>query len=279
MRNNMTRTFITTCLLFMSAFVFAQTPDSVKQALYKINKVFDSSRYLAFDVNIKYQSDTLLGKFEYEEVSGEYIVNNKHLYYKMGDIEYVQNDSFVYNIYNDEKMMMMTRDIMQFNSSQFPLREFVDSIIMWYDTAYSISIQSADESRTISFTAKPAFYDLPYRSFSITYQEDNYFPEQFEMTMYEGLTDLSDIPDSVAMYIKIRPVQKRITMSFSNYRNPQDLSVFDNTSYVEFDRQRKKYQPAVKFKAYKFFANGVDGARDMTIETYPPPPVAPPPFN
>src|SRR5258705_2253715 len=99
---------ITVCAVAITSIALGQSPpnlDSVKAELYKINKIFDSSYYLGFDVGIAYSSDTLYGRFEHEEMKGKYILNNRNLYYKMGNIEYAQNDSFVYNIYHDEKMI------------------------------------------------------------------------------------------------------------------------------------------------------------------------------
>jgi hypothetical protein len=265
-------TIIASLVLFSAVQAYAQTPDSIKQALYKVNKVFDSSTFLAFDVNITYSTDTLFGQYQHEELNGEYIVNQNNLYYKIGDIEYIQNDSFVYNIYHDEKMLMMTRDLISNTSSKFPLREFVDSTIAWYDTAYTISLSTTDaDYKVIKFTAKPDQQDVPYRSFSITYAPDNYYPDKFELTMYEALDNLPDMPDSIYQYIKIRRVHKYITMSFTNYHNPTNLEVFDNDTYVFYNRQRKRYQPSEKMKDFQFLANGVDNDEyDKTIEIMPP---------
>jgi hypothetical protein len=237
----------------------AQLPnlDSVKAELYKVNRVFDSSQYLGFDVNIVYASDTLYGKFEHDEMSGKYILNNRNLYYKMGNMEYTKNDSFVYNIYHDEKMMMMTKDVLPANSSVFPLKEFVDSIITWYDTAYTITIMNVEDSKMIEFKAKIS--GLPYQRFAVYYETSSHYPDKFEMTLKESLNEINDIPDSILQIIKSKPVEKRITMSFSNYYHPQTLEVFDNGSYVYFDRKRKKYIPIEKLKAYRFITNGVEG--------------------
>src|SRR5688572_16226809 len=83
--------------------------DSAKAKLYQINKVFDSARYLGFDVHIAYNTDTLYGKFVHEEMDGNYILNEKSMYYKMGAGEYIQNDSFSYSIDHDDKSIIMVR--------------------------------------------------------------------------------------------------------------------------------------------------------------------------
>ena len=254
--------------VFLSIAVYAQPSnlDSIKQELYKINKVFDSSRYLGFDVNIIYTSDTVYGKFDYEEMSGSYILSDRNVYYKMGSIEYVQNDSFTYNIYNDEQLLMMTRDSISAKSSLFPLKEFVDSIITWYAASYSINLRTEDDSKVIEFITTDT--TAPYQKFAIYYALESYYPDKFEMFFTESYID----PDSVSSTDVLWPTKKRITMTFSNYNQPGTLEIFDDANYVLFDRMRKKYRPSEKFKAYKFIANGIDGEEDdESIELYPPP--------
>ena len=269
------KTILTLSALTIASFAFAQAPpppnlDSVRAELYKVNKVFDSSYYLGFDVNIVYSSDTLFGRFEHEEMGGKYILNKRNLYYKMGNIEYAQNDSFVYNIYHDERMLMMTKDVLASNSTLFPLKEFVDSIITWYDSLYTISIFNADESKVIEFTATST--DVPYKRFAIYYEPESHYPDKFEMSMTDALNNLNDIPDSILQLVKLRPVEKRITMTFSNYYHPKTLEMFADDSYVFFDRQRKKYKPVEKFRGYRFMTNGVEGEEyDETIEIEAPP--------
>lgn len=243
--------------------------DSVKMELYKVNKVFDSSQYLGFDVNIVYSSDTLFGQFDHEEMSGKYILNNRNVYYKMGNVEYAQNDSFVYNIYHDEKMMMMSKDPVNSTSGMFPLRDFIDSIITWYDTSYTIAIDTVDESRVIEFKAKLS--GLPYERFAIYYEPESHYPDKFEISFYADLVDKYEMPDAIAALVKLKRPQKKIVMNFSNYYHPQTLEVFDDESYVYFDRQRKIYRPAEKLRAYRFISNGIEAEEyDETIELTQP---------
>ncbi len=256
--------------MMLSFLLYAQPNlDSVRQELYKVNQVFDSARYLGFDVDIVSSSDTLFGRYEHEEMKGNYILNNKNIYYRMGATEYAQNDSFLYNIYHDEKLLMMTRNTVSSNSGLFPLKNFIDSVVTWYDSLYTITLTSDTNSKIIQFTANQS--GLPYQRFAIYYNEYSYYPDKFEMSLYEEL-DLTGVPDSLLQLIRVRPVEKRITMSFSNYHNPSNLGVFENENYVYFDRLRKIYLPGAKLKAYRFIANGVPGEEnDETIEMYPPP--------
>lgn len=260
----MKKILIVIALVFAGNHLVAQPPnlDSIKLELYKINKLFDSSRYLGFDVHIRYSSDTAYGKYDFEEMTGKYILNQKNIWYKMGDIEYVQNDSFAYDIYHDEKTLVMTRDSISSKSSLFPLKEFVDSMLTWYAASYTISLRDEDDSRVIEFTTEDTL--APYRRFAIYYEPTTYYPDKFEMYFIEG----NQIPSSVDY---LEPTRKTITMSFSNYYNPSSMEIFEDTNYVFFDRGRRQYRPSEKYRMYKFIANGMAEGEDETVELYPPP--------
>jgi hypothetical protein len=220
-------------------------------------------------VNIVYNSDTAYGQFEHEEMNGTYVLNDKNLYYKLGSNEYVQNDSFAYTIYNDEKMMIMTKDVNAVRSNLFPLREFIDSVVSTYDTAYLITARTEQESKVIEFTAR--FDTLQYKRFAIYYDSSTHYPDKFEMEFMEG-GEYTDA-DSTVAYDK-RLMRKRVTMNFTNYYHTSSSTVFTDENYVSFDKKRKKYRPSEKFKNYRFIANGIDGEDyDESIEAYPAPPV------
>lgn len=255
---------LATCLLAAHAQTF--NLDSARNELYKINKVFDSSRYLGFDLNIRYTSDTAYGNYEYEELSGKYILNDRNIYYKMGNTEYVQNDSFSFTIYNDDKMMMMTRDSIALKSSLFPVREFTDSVLTWYAQVYNISVRYEDDSKVLEFTTNDTL--APYRRFTIYYSAESYYPDKFEMYFIER----GEVTATGSGTDILVPTKKLITVSFSNYNSPESLDIFDNNNYVLFDRVRGKYQPSEKFRLYRFFTNDANGnGEDDDEEVYPPP--------
>ncbi|NCT73504.1 MAG: hypothetical protein GXC78_03160 [Chitinophagaceae bacterium] len=254
----------------------AQEPDldSVKTELYKVNRVFDSSRYLAFDVVFRMNTDTSFGKFDQDEQAARYILNNKNMYYQMGEDEYVQTDSFTYNIYNADQVIIMTRELPVQLSNRFPLREFLDSIINWYDSAYMIRINQSDTVHSISFVARGD--SLPYSRFAIYYQPYSYLPVAIEMETREPF-DRSDIPDTLLAKVSIKPVRHTLYMQFMNYSFPDSLDMFNDKNYVIYDRYRRQYKLADKYRDYKLMTNNVVSSRVhpndelMPVETEPEP--------
>ncbi|MCR6720408.1 MAG: hypothetical protein NVV59_08950 [Chitinophagaceae bacterium] len=194
----------------------------------------------------------------------------------MGDDEYVQTDSFLFTIYGDDRTIMMSREESTPISSRFPLREFLDSMITLYDSAYTINVSEADSVHTISFIAKSD--TLPYSRFVISYVADSYLPSAFELETL-GDPDYSDIPDSVLVRVAIKPVKYRVRMSFENYSFPDDPNVFNLNQYVIYDRFRKVYKPAQKYQGFRLMTNGVGNSDfDIYAEVAPPPEEVEEPF-
>ena len=243
----------------------AQSPllDSARHELYRINNVFDSARYLGFDVNFTYSSDTTYGKYEYEELTGNYILNRRSIFYQVGPVAFMQNDSFAYDIYEDEKALVMSRHAINSSGSLFPVKAFVDSILSEYAAFYTINLRDENESRILEFIATDS--TVPYYRFAVYYEPQSHYPDKYEVNYLEnpeqdvnGQTDV------------LHPRKKKIVLNFSNYYHPNSLSVFDDSNYVYYDRARNQYVPAEKYRLYQFTTLGVN-PDDETQELYPPP--------
>lgn len=243
--------------------------DTVKAELYKVNKVFDSSRYFSFDVLFKSGTDTSFGKFETTVEQGHYMLNRNNYYFKMGEEEFIQTDSFFISLYNNDRVMIATREDPMPPGERFPLRLFLDSIITLYDSAYIIKAGETDSIRYISFVAKND--SLPYSRFSIQYLPVSYFPVSME---FENLSELDTtaLPDSLASKVKIKKIRNRLVMEFSNYQFPQSLEVFNSARYFLYDRFRKQYKLTTAYKGYRLMTNGmIENDFDPHRNFLPPP--------
>ena len=261
----MKRTIILFCTVVFAQFLQAQSPmlDSARNELYRINQAFDSSRYLGFNMDIGYQLDSLNVTLETEQMSGNYVLNKGNLYYNMGGTEYIQTDSFSYTLYADSKIMIMAKNAVQPNSAIFPLKTFVDSLIDYYANQYSITIDTvhvdtADYFKRIIFT-----YDstastndiLPqYTSFYIQYDDNSYLPSKFSFSYNENAYQLN--ADST--FGGIIKLDKRVDMIFSKYTAFSNTGIFDDLQYIIYNRQRKTYEPAEKYKDYQFITAGFE---------------------
>lgn len=248
-----------TVLLMVSTIASAQL-EQAKAELHKINKVFDSSLFLGFNMTITYHSDTIYGLHAFESVSGTFVINEDKLHYSMGDNEYVQTDSFVFDIDHEQKVMIMTRDNHSANSRLFPTREFVDSILTWYDTAYVITMVDSADIRGMVFNAR---YDsILYQRFAIYYDTVLYHPIRYEMEFAsepgeeDAIFLASDTTEKTP--VVMQPIRRMITVFFTDYFIPDDVSMFQNEEYVYFNRQTQRYRPSDKFRAYSFYTTNIE---------------------
>jgi hypothetical protein len=272
----MKKIIILLCTAMALQFLQAQNPmlDSAKNELYRINRVFDSSQYLGFNLDITYKSDSANVIVETDALSGNYVLNKKNLYYQMGGMEYVQTDSFSYSFYNDEKMMIVTKNMVEANSDVFPLRNFIDSMVHHYAGSYTISIDTAVEDigeyiKRIVFTtnAVPGTNAYPpYSSFFIEYNDDSYYPSKFQFSYRETIQSENNgdtlPPIQPLQTLPYYEVIKTVTMVFSNYRGYVNTTIFDDAQYIIYNRQRKIYEPALKYREYKFITSGFENENE-----------------
>lgn len=240
--------------------------DSARNELYRINQVFNKSMYLGFNMDIGYwvdSADVVIGK---EQMSGNYVLNKNNLYYNMGGTEYVQTDSFSYTIYDDSKMMIMAKNVVQQNSASFPLETFLDSVIYYYGNHYNISIDTVHTDSTgyykrINFifdsTGVPPSDDVQvkYKTFYIQYDDGSYLPSKFSFSYNENGYQLGNDDSTIIGTVTL---VKHIDMSFSRYNVVANSEIFNDLHYIFFNRQRKIYEPAEKYKGYQFITAGFE---------------------
>ncbi len=228
--------------------------DSIKNELYRINKVFDSSAYLGFNMNIHYYTDSCALSCNLHQYKNmEYQLNNKSYYYKTDNLEYMQNDSFTVSIDHDDKTLIATPTVISNQAStNFLLKDFVQYSLGAYDSLYTINIGDLDSvTREITFQTTAA--NMPFIKLAVLYDIETYQPLSIETVLGEKLVYESTVPtphtDTLIQQTKI---------TFSNYHTIPTGKIFDETIYFTKSRTLKKYVPAEKYKYYEFITAGLD---------------------
>jgi hypothetical protein len=227
-------------LLMPCAAINAQNSlmlDSVKNEIYRINKVFDSSGYMGFSLNIQYCTDTA--------ASGACRRDEKNVEY-----QYIQNDSFTVNIDHTEKSMIVTKNNFNQLSGSFMLKDFLNNSLAFYSSVYTITIVDVDSLyRTILFVTNDIL--SPYKNFSVTYDNETYQPKFIEAALTEKLevTDDSSQTDLLNQNLKL---------TFLNYRLIPTGKIFDEQNYFFKNKATKRCMPADKYKYYHFITAGID---------------------
>jgi len=280
----MKRVFIVISLLAFAMTGLAQVSvqDSAANEIYRINKVFDSSIYMAFNLSISYKSDSAGITKETDQMDGNYLLNGHNLYYSMGGAVYVQTDSFAYNIDPEEKSMVMTKNFIANNNEVFPLHSFTNAMMTTYGSLYNITIQSiavdsgefvrrirferGSATPSVTSGTAPVEEGTQYNYFYIdyTYGDETgfYHPIKFEFSYDEPAqseaTDSSGNTLTGNSYI----ATKTVTMNFSGFTTSLNTDVFNDSKYVYYNRQRKVYEPAGIYRNYEFNTSGFDNEEE-----------------
>jgi hypothetical protein len=247
--------------------VFLKAQDGVSQKLYSVNRVFDSAYFLQFNIKFIYNSDTLYGKFDKRERAGKYIISKNNFYYQLGDVEFMQNDTFAFSVFHSDQTMLLSKRSMESALGTLPLKQFLDSCLAQYRDYFHVNIlvDETEEEETIEFVADSA--NMPYDKFSITYDISSYYPSKIEFQYREMEAPYQNEDDSIQ--IEQEPVLRKKTMTilFTDYKFADtDLSLFNEENYVLFDSLRRRFIPAEKYKKYILRVSGMEDYEDLEFE-------------
>ena len=219
----------TICVLFYllvnNNAVIAQNNSlsNVKRILTNINSNIDKAEYLAFDVEIDLTSDTVLGKYESDSKKVNYILHKSNVYYAVDGVEYMQNDSFVVSVYEQEKMILLTKQFINKNSSLFPLKSFSESALDQLASYYTITTFKSGSDSVIKFYSDSAA--IAYKTIEVYYQPQSFTINKLTMGFMQPLTfnndnNTQDTSNTPPVVDTLPPpiVNKFITMKFVNYR-------------------------------------------------------------
>ncbi|MBK8712542.1 MAG: hypothetical protein IPL97_11815 [Niastella sp.] len=228
--------------------------DTVRLAMQQVNSVFDSAQNLAFDIDIYLNSDTVYGMTENDHQFAQYVLNGKNVFYTVGGIDFLQNDSFAISAYNADKTMFVSKKGLKNNSDMFLLRSFSDSLLDYYYGKYNVTLLDSGESRTIKFVTDSA--DIPYKDITVVYQKHNYFPEKMSFSFMD-MPEMENGEDSTASVIELQPVKKTMTLFFLNYHFADNRHVFDEQNFFYFNPLRKEFEAVGKYAGYKVIASNM----------------------
>jgi hypothetical protein len=250
--------FIGILLLAITATTAGQSNtlyDSARKELVRMNQQFDSTNFLGFDMNIRYHTDTSAGRFQQYEKTATYFLNRKHYYYKVDEMEYIQNDSFSITLDHNEKSILLAKNFNE-PSGQFMMKDFVAYSLGAYQNLYAVNIKMRDSvSQTITFTLTDTSVRTAYRRFSVTYDINTHYPMAMELELRDKL-DI-ELP-SATVTKQPDPLTQRLSIQFSNFRGLPSTALFDETRYVRMVGQGRRYQPSETYQYYRLILAGIE---------------------
>jgi len=231
--------------LICSHTVTAQsTPQQVMENIYKS---YDSIQYLTFDIRFTYSSDTLYGDFAHDVLDGTFTMAGKKVKYNLGDVEFIQNDSFLIAVYNNDKYIIVSDPRTKNSGSELPMRLVMDSLLASYGQYYSISMTTID-SVTGQIRFQKTNENAQFEHFSITYYSDQYLLKAIDYTFLEP-----PILDSNVNYIEMPASrQRRLKIEFFKYRGDNfSDSIYDENNYVYYEDGL--FKPIPRYREFQVF--------------------------
>ena len=222
------------------------TQPALAATMESIYKNYDSIPFLSFDVKFNYTSDTLLGEYTNEQLEGSYTMAGKKSKYRLGDIDFLQNESFFIAVYNSDKMILVDVPKTNNTGNNLPLRQTMDSLVQTYTAKYNVNRNFINtDTGVISFDRTDTTSKLD--KFSITYDDRN---KMILKVAYEYLEPVQ--PDSNINFTLPANRKRRLSIEFSNYRfDNYDNAVYNENNYIYFERGVCK--PVAKYEDYKIY--------------------------
>lgn len=258
---------VTALVLLVFNDAHAQTAaDTARNKVLQLFQTYDSIPYITFDVKYTYKSDTTFSDYAVETMKGSYTMSGKKAKYSLGDVEYLQNDSFLIAVYHKDQMMVVSQPTVQNSGSYLPMRDMVDSLLQAYANDYDIVVDVKmdtipstveDEIETkgfIQLTRKTGNTNAQFDRYRLEFDLDQNIITKLEYAFTEpgqGLTPAEE-PDAGQRLLKNTARKRILQIEFSNYRfdNLSDTVYSENNWIWEEDGELK---PVEQFKYYKVY--------------------------
>lgn len=238
--------------LLMSLSVSAQRPDDeILQTVHQLYDVYDSVRMLSFDCRYTYTSDTVQGDYQDSQLEASCTLDSGRQRFRLGDIEYVRNDSMFVALYERQKLIVVSN---QMPATMIPMRTSLDSLLATYTDHYRLSEDSIGAGLLrIRFDRRDTL--APFTHFFIDY---NPMEMHIQSVSYEFLTEGKLFHDSLDLYGPrpsneyIPPRHQRLQIDFFNYRLENFTSdPFSERNYIWFDGE--EWQPVERYRDFRVF--------------------------
>lgn len=251
------RPFIVTLALIAASITGKgqTTADTVRSEMTIINSKYDSAFFMTLDIRINYNSDTVFAgtdsaDYSNTEMTGVYTFHGNKALYRLGDIEYMQNDSFTIAVYNNEKFILVGKTIPGIRASNFvPVKATIDSMLVSLEQYYESAIMDYDSVKRISFKAIDS--TLPYQRIDIEYDPGTYLLTKVKYKLRDaGQVSQTGTANDLQTIRKAEMV-----FLFQNYRVLQvGEAVFSEARYLFFDGPAE-IRPADAYKDYTIYKN------------------------
>lgn len=241
--------YITLFMLIISLFIARHSVAQVtpQQVLAQVYNSYDNLKYLSFDVKYTYTSDTVNGDFVHDVLQGSYTLAGSKAKFNIGDIEFMQNDSFFITIYNNDKIILVADPRNANAGKELPMRQVMDSLVNTL-SHYNIQVSGVEDTVTLNLTAVDDTaqflkFSLSYDTVQkVLYNIEYVFEEPVQITATDTLTTTRQRATRI----------KRFKVEFHNYRFDNfSETVYDENQFIFFENGECK--PVEKYNDFRLF--------------------------
>lgn len=241
-------------LLFCNTAITQTLADTIRNEMVAINHQYDSAFYLTFDVDITYERDTTGAVpdslFNRTAMQGTYTFHQNKALYKLGEIEYMQNDSFTIAAYKESKIMLVgKRAPGQSPGRLVPTRDMVDTMMTQLEQDFILSYADFDSVKVIELKNHDTNSSAIYKLIRIEFDPVTYYLVSVQYLFLDTGAGESEGTEPSEAYLAT------LTFSFTNYRVEQvGPSVFDESRFLFFNGPNDP-QPAPAYSDYTLYKN------------------------
>lgn len=231
--------------------VEAQDAAKVKEILSAISHNYDTSTNLRFGVRFTNITEPKGEAPVSDNVEGTYALQGKKAFYRLGNIETMQNDSFFVVVYPDDQFVLVSAPKNNGNTGFFPFRETMDSLLRLSAAKYTITtvINKTEKKGSIIFSAKDTAEKVT--EFKIEYNTSLGLLTSLRYLYYEYKEAREDYKLQQPRLIFQK---KTMLIEFYGYSNQKiDPLLLKETNYIYFEAGECKLTE--KYKNYKLLYN------------------------
>jgi hypothetical protein len=238
--------FMLLIFLFNAGYTKAQviTP---QQVLAEVYNSYDNLQFLSFDVKYTYTSDTVNGDFVYDVLEGSYTLAGSKAKFNIGDIEFMQNDSFFITVYKNDKIILVADPRNANTGKELPMRQVMDSLVNTL-SHYNVQVGGIEDTVIVDLTAVDDV--AQFLKFSLSYDTVQKVLYKIEYVFEEPFLQSDTVIISSVPLPATRT--KRFKVEFLHYRFDNfSESVYDENQYIYFENGECK--PVEKFIDFRLF--------------------------
>lgn len=230
--------FVLILLIAINHSLCAQNP--VLLECVNINKAYQASGYLSFNVSYTYAPETSPTDIQ-DSSQALYKLKGLKYWGSIDSVEFMQNDSFQITLHHRENLI--TLGLPTYNQPfTLPMSQW-DSIFLHNDKfTYSIGVDAGYKKITVDYDA-----NMPYKKFELWYDSATYRVNRMRYQIDYNTSD-----DSYDKSGTLSGAFAEVNIYFSNYQTDQFTDdVFNSAYYIT--KIGGIYYPAGDYETYELF--------------------------